>query len=399
MANNVRFYRLSTIPPFVANNHAGLFVYLTTDYTDTTNNISYKQGLWFGGGDKWELLTNVQGITLDDVRNWINNGDAPTHPFNNEIDIFEESALTGTGETGTTYTVHDIKLDSTGLHQLNTDASDIHSFTVGDGALKISGSATTTTGQNPSIPPATTNDVHSANDILDSTLTLDSSLVWTPSTQTIGVRVKTAVRADNPIVTLDDIADLDGAMHLIKTLDSSSDWLTTANTNPGDTCIVTTAHTGPDGKSYEVGDTVVYYDTDGNGTMGYKVVNTNITSGTSHGQHPMVDMPNQSGQLEPGKLVIATNGGITTSNVEIDDIVTDVTSTQTITATESSQLTTATYTVSTVVEKLGGGSDSDTDVHDITFNSLNESFKITEATGANADHQLDFDLVWLTTGL
>lgn len=50
---NVKFYRLSQLPtPYVAASHQGVFVHLTQ--ADSTHPV----GLWFGGTQGWEYLTN-----------------------------------------------------------------------------------------------------------------------------------------------------------------------------------------------------------------------------------------------------------------------------------------------------------------------------------------------------
>ena len=52
MTTNVRFYRLSQLPTFNAASHQGVFVHLTQ--ADDTHPV----GLWFGGTEGWEFLTN-----------------------------------------------------------------------------------------------------------------------------------------------------------------------------------------------------------------------------------------------------------------------------------------------------------------------------------------------------
>lgn len=49
---NVKFYRLSQLPTFNSESHQGVFVHLTQ--ADTTHPV----GLWFGGTQGWEFLTN-----------------------------------------------------------------------------------------------------------------------------------------------------------------------------------------------------------------------------------------------------------------------------------------------------------------------------------------------------
>lgn len=52
MTTNVRFYRLSQLPIFDRESHQGVFVHLTQ--ADATHPV----GLWFGGTEGWEFLTN-----------------------------------------------------------------------------------------------------------------------------------------------------------------------------------------------------------------------------------------------------------------------------------------------------------------------------------------------------
>lgn len=414
MAANVRFYRLDSLPEFVQNTHQGLFVYLNIDTTDGQGNVIRPKGLWFGGSTQWELLTNVQGITLQDVMSWMDNENAD-YPFTGEAEIFGKAPLTDAGKTGTKYTIFYPVLDSTGLRASSiedSEDSDAHEFTVGDGALKISGRGATVENE---IPQATESDVvHSANDVLDSTLTLDNSLVWTPSGSaalyggTIGVRTKSTVTGRNPIATMDDLAGLNGAMHLVGTLANTNEWPDQQGSNwitsgtptgsqklikAGDTFIVTTQHDGPDGITYEVGDTVFYYES--NGSLVYKVVNQNITTGKADGQHAAVDMPN--GSLVEGKLVVATDSGIATTSNGISDFVTDVTSTQEIT--NNTEANETTYKVTTIVDRVDEGSDSNitTAPHEITFKSNNKSLTI--VGDESTDNKINFDLVWLTTEL
>lgn len=481
---NARFYRLNRLPNFDAGGkHVGLFVYvpehimqanevndsawiqgyavenwngnyplptgnpITVSYLVDDGSSDFQQakingGLWFGGRFGWELLSNVgAGLDWPEIYAWFD------HDIAGEAEIFDATELTATGQTGTEITIFDPILDrADGLHA-STDGSDAHKFTVGDGALKISGhGATNTSGQTPTIPDAVTNDVHSANDVLSSILTLDESLIWTPSGNAapyngiIGVRVNQNVTPTNPIATMDDIAGLNGAMHLVGTLDSSTDystygaehiwpdqtgshWITTGtpgtdgNNNPqvllkeGDTFIVTTEHTGPDSVKYEVADTVLFYKNAQN-VLTYKVVNQNITTGTRDGQHAPVDMP--GGQLVAGNIVVATTNGIKTIDVNLNDFIIGLATEQEIVNTNTGDFATepehegeihgAMYTATTTITRPDG-SDSDsevdtsTDVHSFTLHSNNTSLTIkehVEAGESDGNQQFDFDLVWLT---
>ena len=475
---NARFYRLTKLPDFaIDGSHVGLFVYVPghdfiqgetwikgyaeTDnahwdgnypisgltaiqlaYVTPTADPDFKQtkqecGLWFGGKLGWELLSNVgDGLTLQEVINWFDTN------VSSQVEI---SSITNTQTgTGIDVTIADnLSIDTTGLHindgSEDSDPDATRTFTVGDGALKITGKAEAvdnTDPQNPVFTDVAAFDVHSANDTVDNTLTFDPSMYITkgdngaPYTATIGVRVNTAVSPSNPIATMEDIAGLNGAMHLIGTLDNLNDfneataehlWPDQPNSHwttgtpasgqeqikAGDTFIVTTAHNGPNGVYYEVGDTVVYYP-DANGTNGlnYKVVNTNITDGVQDGQHA-----HNIGELEDGKLVVAvnpggvgSNKGIKTIDVDFTDLIVGIDTTQeivneTTTSADEGQIHGATYTATTTIDRVDDGSDSNisTDIHSFTLHSNNNSLTIQEDDAPDGNQQFNFDLVWLTT--
>lgn len=224
-------------------------------------------GLWFGGTNGWELLTNDTDV------NYINT--LITNKIN-ELDVsdYAQAEIT-TSETNSSLTIKGIKevdgkisvgnnnvnvsveIDgaysssnkiatvSTVTNKINTlDVSTIptlvkvtdsnnttltlkgvketdgkieqgegtETFTVGDGILKLSGKGATTSN---TIPSAVDTDVFSANDTTDSTITLGDEFVWNGMNKTIGLRVKTAVTGSNNLVTESDIASLAGAMHYV----------------------------------------------------------------------------------------------------------------------------------------------------------------------------------------
>lgn len=450
---NARFYRLESLPNFAADGkHVGLFVYVpvhimqegetwikgyttinpdgsltgenTVTYLTPTEDPNFQQakidgGLWFGGRQGWELLTNVaDGLGWSDIYSWFDGNVA------GEAEIFKAELLTG-AERGTKITIYDPVLDRiNGLHE-STENSDTHDFTVGDGALRITGKQKNLSNGN--FVTENEFDIHSANDTTNNTLTLDDSLYVTkggnaaPFTATIGVRTKSTVTAENPVVTLQDIAGLSGAMHLVGTLSATSEWpdqttsiwytgnngagatgSQTTKIKAGDTFIVTSAHSGPDNVPYEVGDTVFYYEN--NGSLVYKVVNQNITTGKADGQHAAVDMPGS--ELAEGKLVVATDSGIATTSNGISDFVTGIVTTQEIVneevSAEGSNIG-VTYTVTTTITRPDGADsdanpDTETVSHDIIFHSNNNSLTIQESTvSSEQEHQINFDLVWLTT--
>ena len=52
LISNVRFYKLNALPSFDVSKHIGIFVHVTT------GDETHKAGLWFGGTQGWEFLTN-----------------------------------------------------------------------------------------------------------------------------------------------------------------------------------------------------------------------------------------------------------------------------------------------------------------------------------------------------
>ena len=52
LISNVRFYKLNALPIFDVSKHIGIFVHVTT------GDETHKAGLWFGGTQGWEFLTN-----------------------------------------------------------------------------------------------------------------------------------------------------------------------------------------------------------------------------------------------------------------------------------------------------------------------------------------------------
>ena len=52
LISNVRFYKLNVLPGFDVSKHIGIFVHVTT------GDETHKAGLWFGGTQGWEFLTN-----------------------------------------------------------------------------------------------------------------------------------------------------------------------------------------------------------------------------------------------------------------------------------------------------------------------------------------------------
>lgn len=391
---NVRFYRLETLPSFVVDKHKGIFVHVTSklirtgiegNYTyswgkldkDVIPNIVIQQietrpvlvpewmnlrrldtvesGLWFGGENGWELLSNetnsaainaaieakIQGLdvngyaqatitTTTDSSTLTIKGiqevdgeiglSAESENLNIAIDgvytesnkIATQSTVTnainglnaGTIQAVTTAPAED-NADNTvltfnGVKETNgviTQGDGTSKLTVGDAKLKIQ------------IGSAAASDVFSANAQVDSTIKLDG-LVFKKNGDVISVITPTALASDNRLVTEKDVANLAGAMHYKGPLTGaqSGDGSWPSTVAAGDVYIVTTSftHSG-ESNPFEVGDMIVFNSTS---ASDYTVVQSNITLGTGAGQ-----IAKNDGDLVNGNLVVATGTGIKTTNI------------------------------------------------------------------------------------
>ena len=357
---NVRFYRLPALPVWDATKYKGIFVHIDGEFnpytykngedalTITVGSSEYKAwqygkeitgeklnlyfttydkstgeketlgevagrftyrgesqvltGLWFGGTNGWELLTNDTDV------NYINSLIVSKI---NELDVDTVNTVTSENASSGTGT----KLTFKGVKEVNgkiQQGEGTSTITIGDGALKISGYGETTSGATPSIPTVNATDVFSANDTADSTIALSNAFVFNSTNKTIGIRTKTAVSASNNIVTETDIASLAGAMHYKGTLTNAQSgegsWPSTVAA--GDVYIVTVGHThGSD--SLEVGDMVVFGSTT---TSDYKIIQSNLTIGVENGQIAKNDQA-----LTADQIIIASATGIKTSGYTLSD--------------------------------------------------------------------------------
>ena len=392
MANsNVRFYKLVTLPSFDRNKHKGIFVHVTgtmfkrkwglsdgstggyieidpatiymtpekvggesverinlVKWLEKRHIIEIASGLWFGGVNGWELLSNettdaainaaidtkIQGLDVNgyaqatisgstlkilgiqEVNGKISNDSSKD--VNIAIDgTYDES----TNKIATQSTVTNAigALDSEGTIQAVTTASaegntantvltfkgvkeengkilqgdGASTFTVGDAKLQIQiGSATT--------------DVFSANAQSDGAIKLNEYVFKKDENNVISVITPTPVASNNKLVTEQDIANLNGAMHYKGSIASDTQWPANENVKAGDVYIVTTSftHSG-ESNPFEVGDMIVF-----NGPNNYNVIQSNITLGTGDGQ-----IAKNDGVLADGKLVVATENGIKTTEI------------------------------------------------------------------------------------
>lgn len=390
MANsNVRFYRLETLPSFEAK-HKGIFVHVTktmgnkkwAEINDssfnpekilitTIKNINLEQwlserridsiesGLWFGGENGWELLSNETNsidatinakIAALDVEGYVqaemsNNGtdstltikgiqevdgkigipaDSENLDFDIAIDgVYSQSNKIATESTVTT-AINGLDVNAIQAVTFNTpenggnttltfkgikevdgkiaqgDEQNPDTFIVGDAKLKIQiGSA-----------EASAFEVFSANKQSDSTIKLDGYVFKKDENNVISVIAQTAVSESNKLVTQQDIANISGAMHykgaLTGAQSGAGSWPSTVAA--GDVYIVTTSftHSG-ESNPFEVGDMIVFNSTS---ASDYKVIQSNITLGTGIGQ-----VAANSDVLVDGNLVVATDNGIKTTGI------------------------------------------------------------------------------------
>lgn len=359
---NVRFYRVETLPSFDVSKHVGIFVHVTTG--DTT----HKAGLWFGGTNSWEYLTNdtnaidaaieakiqeldVTGYAQATITTNAPLGGKPNSTLTisgikedngiiaKDDDNKLEVAIDGTYDKSTnkiatksTVTTAIEALDSEGTIQAVTTAQatdnnantvltfkgvketngkieqgdGAETFTVGDAKLKIQ------------IGSSTATDVFSANATEDSTIQLDG-LVFKKNGDVISVITPTALASDNRLVTEKDVASLAGAMHYKGTVSSLQEFRNKLGDSDaeeaGDVYIATGipegSFTDDKGNVIENGDMIVF-----NSDSEYKVVQSNITLGIKSGQ-----IAKNDGDLSPNNnVVIATSAGIKTISITEDDL-------------------------------------------------------------------------------
>lgn len=399
MANsNVRFYKLATLPNF-DESKKGIFVHVTSKLirTGEEGNYNYswgklnsdaiqkiviqiiekrsvfvpewmasrrldivESGLWFGGENGWELLSNdtssgaitaaiedkinaldVEGyaqatITTDTPAEGVPNSSTltikgiqevdgrigiPADSENLDLDIAIDGVYSQSNKIATQSTVTKAieALDvNTAVQAVTFNTSEVDGNTTltfngikeeNGKILQGDGTTTFTVGDAKlkiQIGSAAASDVFSANAQTNSTIKLDGYVFKKDENNVISVITPTAVSERNRLVTEQDIASLGGAMHYKGALTGAGSWPSTVAA--GDVYIVTTGftHSG-ESNPFEVGDMIVF-NTDNNNN--YTVVQSNITLGTGIGQVAA----NTEG-LTNGNLVVATQNGIKTTSI------------------------------------------------------------------------------------
>lgn len=425
--NNVRFYRLTSLPQFDSANHQGIFVHLTT--ADAT----HKTGLWFGGANGWEYLTN--DTTPESITNAINaldvNGYAQaTMDTNVVVGDKTDSKLTilgikeddgkisndstknvdiaiegiydeNTNKIATQLTVKNAieSLDSLGTIQAVTTAQaegnndntvltfkgikeengkilqgdGTNTFTVGDAKLKIQ------IGSN----EAGAFEVFSANAQTDSTIKLDG-YVFKKEGDVISVITSTPVTSDNKLVTQKDVASLNGAMHYKGTVSSLEDFEKIISNTDSDSdaeeagnVYIATGNFTHVNTVISTGDMIVF-----NGANNYNVIQSNITLGTGAGQ-----IAANTEDLTDGNLVVATGNGIKTTGI----------SASVLEATNNTRnLTYSNITGGIAITDSLKIMNRDFD-KSINIVSENNSIQITGNHDDQGDNGIKLDLVWNTT--
>ena len=479
MANsNVRFYKLVTLPSFDRNKHKGIFVHVTgtmfkrkwglsdgtggyteidpatiymtpekvggesverislVKWLEKRHIIEIASGLWFGGVNGWELLSNettdaainaaivakIQGLDVNgyaqatisgstlkilgiqEVDGKISNDSSKD--VNIAIDgtydestnkIATQSTVTtaigtldvqtpiqavtfNTPENGgnTVLTFNGIKeVDGKIAQGTNEGAS---TFIVGDAKLKIQ------IGSN----EAGVFEVFSANAQSDGAIKLNEYVFKKDENNVISVITPTAVSERNRLVTEQDIANLSGAMHYKGSIASDTQWPANENVKAGDVYIVTTSftHSG-ESNPFEVGDMIVF-----NGPNNYNVIQSNITLGTGDGQ-----IAKNDGVLADGKLVVATENGIKTTEIS-PSVLEDANNTRDLTYSNGTADTDTInnitlyhdVTISDAFQVIGKDF-----TKTINISSTNRSIEIAKKTVDGVDTGVMVDLVWNTT--
>lgn len=403
MTTNVRFYRVDELPSFDVNKHIGIFVHVTkTMYKDGGSSIEHpnpkepgklymtpekdggsigrinfvqwleqrrieriESGLWFGGENGWELLTNetnsgtidaainakIQGLDVDGYAQATITTNTPTEGEPNStltisgikevdgkiaIDNNNNNKLEVAIDGGYDKTNNKIATQSTVTNEINRlDVGTIQAVTTApaegntantvltfkgvketDGKIAQGDGATTLTVGDAKLKiqigssTATATDVFSANAQADSTIKLDG-LVFKKNGDVISVITPTPLASNNRLVTEKDVANLAGAMHYKGTISNAAGaWPRTVKA--GDVYIATGENFEKEGQVIESGDMIVFNSENPNI---FTVVQSNITSGIKSGQ-----IAKNDGNLTPNNMVIATSAGIKTIGITESDL-------------------------------------------------------------------------------
>ena len=455
--SNVRFYRLGTLPSFDSTKHQGIFVHATgtTAGSDTylmETGVTFNQwlinnhyteipsGLWFGGENGWELLSNdttsgkidaaidakiqeldvsgyaqatmdtnvvvgdktdskltilgiqeVDGeisndsskdvnIAIDGVYNETTNKIATKSTVTNAIEALDSEgtiqAVTTAPAQGNTANT---VLTFKGVKEENgkiLQGDGASTFTVGDAKLKIQIGS----------KESGAFEVFSANAQSNGAIKLNENVFKKDENNVISVITKNNdVSSTNPLVTQKDIDSLAGAMHYKGSVSSLADFEKIINNTDSDSdaeeagnvYIATGDFTHGD-NDISTGDMIVF-----NGPNNYNVIQSNLTLGTGAGQVAA----NTEG-LTNGNLVVATDKGIKTIGISAS-VLEETNNTRNLTY---GTISGKGITITDSLKIMNRNFDKS-----INIVSENDSIQITVEKDEQADKGVKLDLVWNTT--
>lgn len=476
MANvaNVRFYKLEVLPSFDVNKHIGIFVHVTGTMHRNPWTLSDKDntqidpstlwmtpektvggnvekmnlvewltrrqiediasGLWFGGENGWELLSNetnsgaidaaidakIQGldagpyaqaeittttnsstltikgikeadgkigipvdtenrdlnIAIDGVYNESSNKIATKNTVKNAIEALDvntavQAVTFASAGNNTDNTVLTFK----GIKEVDGkiaqgDEQNPATFVVGDAKLNIQ------------IGSATATEVFSANAKENSTIKLDGN-VFKKEGDVFSIYTTEGVSSSNPLVTQNDINGLASAMHYRGGVTSLP--VANVNTKQGDVWIVTAAF-----GEYEVGDMFIARADGASAT--FDTVQGNLTLGTGIGK-----VAANSAALASGNLVVASGTGIETIDFDKDNLTRGDRNIRKLTYVNGAADTSdATLFHSATITDTFKVINKDFN-QSINISSTNRSIKIARNAGENDSTGVVVDLVWNTS--
>ena len=462
---NVRFYKLEVLPNFDVSKQ-GIFVHVTkpmkkeiwdlsngnkvdpatlwmtlgkdggsvgrinlVEWLTERNIEEIASGLWFGGENGWELLsneTNAIDATINakiaalDVNGYaqatITGSTLTISGIKEDNGIIAkddgqklEVAIDGgynkdTNKIATQLTVTTAinNLDASAFQTVTKSTSGVNTVLTFNGIKEVDGIISQGVTENPEtftvgdaklkiqIGSSTATNVFSANAIEDSTIKLDGYVFRKGDNDVISVITPTAVSERNRLVTEQDIASLGGAMHYKGSIASDTQWPANENVKAGYVWIAS-GNFEHGAETIELGDLIVF-NTD-NVNTDYTVVQSNITLGVGDGQ-----VAANVGALADGKLVVGVNPATGSKGIKTVDF--DVTNLTGTTGKNERTLSIANGTADTLVASL---------YHDVTITDaltvigkpFTKSIKISSPNRSieiakNDDTGVMVDLVWNT---
>ena len=475
MTTNVRFYRLGVLPSFEVDKHKGIFVHVTSKLTRTGKEGNYtynwggkpeieipeiviqkieertilvpewmdlrridtvESGLWFGGENGWELLSNdttsgaidaaidakikdldvsgyaqatITGSTLkilgiQEVNGKISNDSSKD--VNIAIDgTYDESTNKIATQSTVTNAIGALDVNTVQAVTFNTSNVDGNTTLTFKGIKEVDGRIAQGDEQTPNtfiVGDAKLNieigadsfEVFSANAKENKSIYLDKNVFKKDVVEgknVLSVIAKTAVASNNKLVTEQDIASLGGAMHYKGTINDPSAWPTTVKA--GDVYISTVNRNfihNEQQPPIEPGDMIVF---NSENVSDFTVVQSNLTLGIKSGQ-----IAKNDGDLSPNNnVVIATSAGIKTISITESDLTSGDKNTRTLTYTNGDADTSdATLFHSTTITDTFKVINKDFN-QSINISSTNRSIKIARNAGDNDSTGVMVDLVWNTT--